>query len=79
MRRSACPASSSTDHLVPLFGSVASIGPDFLDKHPGGSKILQRYAGKNATKAFWKFHKENVLKKQAERYKIGVISESARL
>ncbi|KAH6609633.1 glutamate decarboxylase [Trichoderma cornu-damae] len=43
----------------------------FLDEHPGGSKILKRFAGKNATKAFWKYHNESVLEKYGGKYKIG--------
>lgn len=54
-------------------------GPDFMDEHPGGPKILKRFAGKNATKAFWKYHNESVLKKYGEKYKIGSVAEAAKL
>ncbi|KAF8245317.1 cytochrome b5 [Wilcoxina mikolae CBS 423.85] len=51
----------------------------FVDEHPGGAKILKRVAGKDATKQFWKYHNENVLKKYAERLKIGAVKEEAKL
>lgn len=51
----------------------------FLDEHPGGAKILKRFAGKNATKAFWKYHSEAVLKRYAPKYKIGEVGEAAKL
>jgi len=51
----------------------------FIDEHPGGSKILKRVAGKDATKQFWKYHNESVLKKYSERLKIGTIGEKAKL
>lgn len=52
---------------------------DFLEEHPGGAKILKRFAGKNATKPFWKYHNEHVLKKYGEKLKIGAVGESAKL
>jgi cytochrome b involved in lipid metabolism len=51
----------------------------FMEEHPGGPKILKRYAGKNATKPFWKYHNESVLKKYGDKYKIGSVGESAKL
>ncbi|GJN70798.1 hypothetical protein PLIIFM63780_002610 [Purpureocillium lilacinum] len=51
----------------------------FLDEHPGGAKILKRFAGKNATKAFWKYHSENVLKRHGPKYEIGEVAEAAKL
>lgn len=53
--------------------------PDFLEEHPGGSKILKRFAGKNATKAFWKYHNESVLEKYGGKYKIGTVKEAPKL
>jgi hypothetical protein len=51
----------------------------FVDEHPGGSKILKRVAGKDATKQFWKYHNESVLKKYQERLKVGTVEEKAKL
>lgn len=52
---------------------------EFLPEHPGGDRILKRFAGKNATKAFWKYHSESVLKKYGDKYKIGTVAEAAKL
>ncbi|TGO24413.1 hypothetical protein BPAE_0103g00140 [Botrytis paeoniae] len=52
---------------------------NFLEEHPGGAKILKRVAGKDASKQFWKYHNENVLKKYGEKLKIGAVGEKAKL
>ncbi|KAL6250823.1 hypothetical protein RBB50_003126 [Rhinocladiella similis] len=52
---------------------------NFVDEHPGGAKILKRVAGKDASKQFWKYHNESVLKKYAPKLKIGEIGEKAKL
>ncbi|KAJ9643255.1 hypothetical protein H2204_002151 [Knufia peltigerae] len=52
---------------------------NFVDEHPGGAKILKRVAGKDASKQFWKYHNESVLKKYAPKLKIGQIGEKAKL
>jgi len=51
----------------------------FIDEHPGGSKILKRVAGKDASKQFWKYHNEGVLKKYSPKLKIGSVGEKAKL
>jgi len=51
----------------------------FVDEHPGGSKILKRVGGKDATKQFWKYHNESVLKKYADKLKVGTLKEEAKL
>jgi len=51
----------------------------FVDEHPGGSKILKRVAGKDATKQFWKYHNESVLKKYSPKLKVGSVEEKAKL
>ncbi|CAG8394437.1 unnamed protein product [Penicillium salamii] len=43
----------------------------FQDEHPGGKKILQRVAGKDASKQFWKYHNEGILKKYKAQLQIG--------
>lgn len=41
--------------------------------HPfaGGKKILQRVAGKDASKQFWKYHNEGILKKFKSKLQVG--------
>ncbi|KOS17963.1 Acyl-CoA dehydrogenase [Escovopsis weberi] len=43
----------------------------FQDDHPGGKKILQRVAGKDASKQFWKYHNEGILNKYKAKLQIG--------
>ncbi|KAK5637272.1 hypothetical protein RRF57_012984 [Xylaria bambusicola] len=43
----------------------------FQDEHPGGKKILSRVAGKDASKQFWKYHNEGVLKKYKPSLQVG--------
>jgi alkylation response protein AidB-like acyl-CoA dehydrogenase/predicted heme/steroid binding protein len=45
----------------------------FQEEHPGGKKILQRMAGKDASKSFWKYHNESILKKY-QRLRIGSLN-----
>ncbi|CAK4031710.1 cytochrome b5 [Lecanosticta acicola] len=51
----------------------------FVEEHPGGAKILKRVGGKDASKQFWKYHNESVLKKYQARLKIGDLKEGAKL
>ncbi|KAK5140470.1 hypothetical protein LTR04_002984 [Oleoguttula sp. CCFEE 6159] len=43
----------------------------FQDEHPGGKKILQRVAGKDASKQFWKYHNEGILRKYQKQLLVG--------
>ncbi|KAH8695929.1 cytochrome b5-like heme binding domain-containing protein [Talaromyces proteolyticus] len=52
---------------------------NFVDEHPGGSKILKRVAGKDASKQFWKYHNKSVLAKYSPKLKIGEVKEAAKL
>lgn len=49
----------------------------FADEHPGGKKILQRVAGKDASKQFWKYHNEGILKKYKKTLQIGSLDTKA--
>jgi len=42
-----------------------------VPQHPGGKKILLRNCGKDASEAFWSYHSEKIMEKQAKKYKIG--------
>jgi cytochrome b involved in lipid metabolism len=43
----------------------------FQSEHPGGQKILTRVAGKDASKQFWKYHNEGILKKYKAQLQVG--------
>ncbi|KAF2000276.1 short-chain specific acyl-CoA dehydrogenase mitochondrial precursor [Amniculicola lignicola CBS 123094] len=49
----------------------------FQDEHPGGKKILQRVAGKDASKQFWKYHNEGILKKYQKQLQVGSLDSKA--
>ncbi|KAL1612720.1 hypothetical protein SLS60_000949 [Paraconiothyrium brasiliense] len=49
----------------------------FQDDHPGGKKILQRVAGKDASKQFWKYHNESILKKYQKQLQVGSLDSKA--
>lgn len=59
--------------------SLITDAQDFVDEHPGGAKILKRMAGRDASKPFWKYHSEAVLKKYGPRLKVGTVKEAAKL
>ncbi|OQE21320.1 hypothetical protein PENSTE_c012G10080 [Penicillium steckii] len=50
---------------------------DFLEEHPGGSTIILKYAGQDATKAYSEVHAPSVMKTnlQADKFK-GILDES---
>jgi hypothetical protein len=41
---------------------------------PGGKKILTRVAGKDASKQFWKYHNEGILKKYKAKLQVGSLN-----
>jgi len=49
---------------------------DFQEEHPGGKKILSRVAGKDASKQFWKYHNDSILKKY-QNLKVGSLDTKA--
>ncbi|KAJ2891514.1 hypothetical protein MKZ38_000279 [Zalerion maritima] len=69
---------SEKSMMIIIDGSVYDVA-SFIDEHPGGPKILKRFAGKNASKAFWKYHSKSVLEKYGENLKVGTVKEAAKL
>ena len=51
----------------------------FQDDHPGGKKILTRVAGKDASKQFWKYHNEGILKKYKASLMVGSLDTKPKL
>jgi len=49
----------------------------FKNEHPGGKKILERVAGKDATAQFWKYHNEGVLTKYKSKLMVGSLEGKA--
>ncbi|KAI9787506.1 MAG: hypothetical protein M1839_000036 [Geoglossum umbratile] len=66
--------SADTGMYIIVDGGVYDI-TGFVEEHPGGANILKRAAGKDASKQFWKYHGEHVLRKYAERLRVGVVAE----
>jgi len=71
-------ATAGDGMYIIIDGTVYDV-TNFVDEHPGGAKILKRVAGKDASKQFWKYHNESVLKKYAPKLKIGTVGEKAKL
>ncbi|CCU97983.1 unnamed protein product [Malassezia sympodialis ATCC 42132] len=63
---------------VVIKGDVYDV-TDWLDQHPGGSKILLKNSGKDATDKFENYHPENVLKDVGSKYKIGTLADNPKL
>ncbi|KAK7464383.1 hypothetical protein VKT23_006550 [Stygiomarasmius scandens] len=52
--------SARNDCWIIVHGKVYDV-TDFLDEHPGGSKIILKYAGKDATEAYEPIHPPNAI------------------
>jgi hypothetical protein len=46
---------------------------DFVDGHPGGNVVLAQVAGQDATAAFYNLHRQEVLNKYEDSFRIGTI------
>ncbi|KAK6465203.1 cytochrome b2, mitochondrial precursor [Scheffersomyces coipomensis] len=64
------------DCWVIIHGKVYNVS-DFIDEHPGGSAIILKYAGKDATKAFDPVHPgDTLIKYLAPKYHLGDAEKS---
>lgn len=57
---------------ISIEGAVYDV-TNFHKVHPGGSKLLQNYFGKEATEIFNYFHSDTLLKHKYEKLKIGYL------
>ena len=73
------PKDSPTSNQNPKLDQLMLTLTGFYEEHPGGAKILQRVGGKDASKQFWKYHNEGILKKYEERLRVGSLKEEAKL
>ncbi|ODV91331.1 hypothetical protein CANCADRAFT_122631 [Tortispora caseinolytica NRRL Y-17796] len=64
------------DLWIAIEGDVFDL-TKFQDIHPGGKRILKRVAGKDATKFFWKYHNDKILKKYKPKLQIGSLDKTA--
>ena len=47
----------------------------FARFHPGGKAFIDRVAGTDATKAFYKYHRRDVLETVAKKFRVGIVVE----
>ena len=66
------------DCWVILNGGVFDM-TNFLNDHPGGSKVVMLYAGKDASEEFNMLHKPSIIKKYGPRLQIGTLKQWTRL
>ena len=69
---------ASDDFWLIVDGDVYDL-TKFQHEHPGGVKVLTRFAGKDASKPFWKYHNKGVLSRYGEKLKLGSVSPDAKL
>eukprot|EP01117_Protostelium_nocturnum_P010234 TRINITY_DN3672_c0_g1_i1.p1 TRINITY_DN3672_c0_g1~~TRINITY_DN3672_c0_g1_i1.p1 ORF type:complete len:521 (-),score=254.01 TRINITY_DN3672_c0_g1_i1:40-1602(-) len=63
------------DCWVVIHGKVFNV-TNFLDEHPGGSKVIMQYAGKDGTPGFEPFHNTDVLELLPPSARLGKIDPS---
>lgn len=64
------------DNFIIVHGDVYNV-TEFKNEHPGGKKILERVAGKDATVQFDKYHKLSVLEKYKGKLQVGSLEGKA--
>jgi cytochrome b involved in lipid metabolism len=69
--------STPTDLYIVVDGDVYDL-TKFQDDHPGGKKILQRVAGKDASKQFWKYHNQSILSQWKSKLQVGSLDTKPR-
>jgi cytochrome b involved in lipid metabolism len=47
---------------------------DFAQEHPGGEAVIRRYAGRDCSLPFWRFHREDQLVKYGWALRVGRVA-----
>ena len=83
--KSASPQAISDEIIKVIVHGRAFDVTEFLDEHPGGSKIILKYAGKDATEAYEPIHPPDTLDKYLPKDKhlgevdMGTVYEASRI
>ena len=61
-RKEVSTHNTDNDAWIIIRGDVYDV-TDFKESHPGGKKVVMRYAGKDATEEFEMLHSKSILKR----------------
>eukprot|EP01114_Cavostelium_apophysatum_P015943 TRINITY_DN444_c0_g3_i2.p1 TRINITY_DN444_c0_g3~~TRINITY_DN444_c0_g3_i2.p1 ORF type:complete len:545 (+),score=115.48 TRINITY_DN444_c0_g3_i2:132-1766(+) len=81
MSRTVSPAevsqhSSANDCWIIINGKVYDV-TSFMEKHPGGKKVIMKYAGKDGSKEFNLLHNESVMKQYGPQLYVGDLGDES--
>ena len=69
-RKEVSTHNTDNDAWIIIRGDVYDV-TDFKESHPGGKKVVMRYAGKDATEEFEMLHNKSILERYSRTLKRG--------